>query len=115
MQQKILGYTLLVIGIVIIFFTAFSLYNVFLGKTPPIGVIKEEMLFTSAGSGGTPNLLQMSGISGETMTFMLNLIFHLIFSGFILNVAFKIAQIGVGLVRPIVVDLNTVKKKEIKS
>ena len=115
MQQKILGYTLLAIGIIAIFFTALSVYNAFLGKTLPISVIKEEALFIPAATGESANIFQMSGISGNTMSFIINLSFHLIFSGFIINVAFKIAQIGVGLVRPIVVDLNTVKKKENKS
>jgi hypothetical protein len=115
MQQKILGYTLLAIGIIAILFTALSVYNVFSGKIQPISVIKEEALFSPPTTGESPNLLQMAGISGSTMSFIINLSFHLIFSGFIINVAFKIAQIGVGLVRPIVVDLNTVKQKEKKT
>ena len=114
MQQKILGYVLLAIGILTILFTAFSVYNVFSGKTPPIQIIKENTLFGPTGGGESPTILQMSGISEESMVFIINLSFHLIFAGFVLNVAFKIAQIGVGLVRPIVVDLNTIKQKEKK-
>lgn len=115
MREKVLGYVLLAIGIITILFTAFSVYNVFSGKTPPIQIIKEGTFFVPASSGESPNILQMSGISENSMSFIINLSFHLIFAGFILNVAFKIAQIGVGLVRPIVVDLNTIKQKEKKS
>lgn len=45
---KILGWALLIVGLLIIFYFLFSSYSIFTGKTPPPQVFKMEALDSSA-------------------------------------------------------------------
>ena len=112
MENKIIGYLLIAAGILVIFLTAFSVYNVFVNKAAPINIVSEETLFGL--KSGEPSALEALNISPSSLSYFVNLSFHLLFAGFLINVGFRIASLGTMLARPIVVDLQAkgLPKKE---
>lgn len=112
MENKIIGYILVVVGILVIFLTASNVYNVFVNKAAPINIVSEETLFGPKSEG--PSALDALNISPSSLSHIANLTFHLLFAGFLINVGFRLASLGTMLVRPIVVDLQAkgLPKKE---
>jgi len=112
MENKIVGYLLVAVGVLIIFLTAFSVYNVFAKNAQPIKIVNEETLFTL--KNGESSALDALNVSPSSLSYVFNLSFHLLFAGFLINVGFKLASLGTMLVRPIVVDLQAkgLPKKE---
>ena len=90
--------------ILVIFLTAVSVYNVFVNKAAPIGIVSEESLFGSKSEG--PSALEALNLSPSSLTYFVNLSFHLLLAGFLVNVGFRLASLGTMLARPIVVDLQ---------
>lgn len=117
MTEKILGYVLIVLGLSVIFYSAFDVYSVFTGAKPPISPFKLSGISLDLGSlvAGPEQQqeLKASGaslkselISSEVLNQPLNLTFHLLLMGFIASAGYKLASLGVMLVRPIKVKLK---------
>lgn len=123
MSEKVTGYLLLFVGIVVIIFSAFSVYSVFTKRSKPIE------LFSFSGISLDPSSLLPSDLPLEARQLMqqqntkkvemfpaemingpINTYAHLFLMGFIASIGFKLAQLGTLLVRPIVVHL---KAKEV--
>ena len=112
-NEKVIGYFLLVLGIAIILFSGFSVYTVFSKKVEPVqfftlGTIPIELPQTgqdmskpATGMGDTLN------IPMEVIADPLNSFAHLVLMMFIGGVGFKIASIGTMLIRPVVVKLKS--------
>jgi len=99
----------------------FSVYQVFTNKSQPVNIFNLPGISIDmsdlVGSDLSPEeiaqlreqkSLKTDLISPEIINKPLNLIAHILFMGFILNVGFKVAALGVGLVRPINVKLGKV-------
>ena len=114
-KEKVIGYALLTVGILIILYAAFSVYSVFTKKQKPVDVFnlpgisldlsglvgsdlspEERMLMKEKNVNTKAEL-----ISPEVLNTPLNYTFHILFMGFIASIGFKIANIGTLLVRPI--------------
>jgi hypothetical protein len=115
MTEKILGYFLLIVGIMIIFFTAINVYNVFNKKTKPIDILNLPGIsldLSSLAGGQLPTgAAKPELIAPEVLNQPMNLALHLFFMGFISTIGFKIASLGVMLVRPIKIKLRTQEDK----
>lgn len=118
MSEKVIGYILLVFGIITIIFSGYSVYSVFTKRAKPV------QLFTFKGIGLDANQLISNSLPPEAATLLKpgnkqeiipadllndssNIFAHLLLMGFIGSVGYKIASLGVQLTRPIVVKLNT--------
>lgn len=126
MQDKFIGYLLLFIGIIIIISSAFNTYQVFTKKTAPIQLfsfngisLNPSQLFPNlpTSSENSQLLKQKSTsenkveiISSDMVNFSSNIFAHLMLMGFLATIGFKIASLGIMLIRPVVVHL---KAKEI--
>ena len=120
MTEKVTGYSLIALGLVIIFLSLISTWSVFSGKgqAPQIFDFKGIGLdLTQLVGGDLPpeqtQLLRKSVgenktelISGDVLSKPLNLAAYLLFMGFVASVGTKIAGIGTQLLRPIKVDLK---------
>lgn len=111
MTEKILGYALLTIGILIILFSAYSAYRVFTKQQEPIQLFNFNAISLDIGKLIAPTLtsspdLSQELVSPEMINGPLNLSAHLLLMGFISSIGFKIASLGVMLIRPIVVKLK---------
>ncbi len=119
MDNKIVGYLLLVVGIIIIIFSSFSVYSVFTGKTQPVQLFNSEGISLDLGDlmGGqsAEQMAQLNDdqkpmsselVKPELINQPLNLSAHLFLMSFLVNAGFKIASLGNQLLRPIKVKLK---------
>ncbi|MDO8488254.1 MAG: hypothetical protein Q7S31_02975 [bacterium] len=113
MSEKVLGYSLITIGVGMILLAILLVWSVFSGKQAP------PQLFNLSGVGfdmsqllgaGLPSQGQAKSelISPQLINDPLNLTFYLLFMGFVVTAGAKIATIGTQLVRSIKVDLKTI-------
>lgn len=115
MKDKIVGYILLLAGIIIIIFSAFNTYLVFTKKAEPIQLFSFNGLSIKP-SQFMPVNLQISSeskvevVSSEMINLSSNIFAHLMLMGFLATIGFKIASLGIMLIRPVVVNL---KAKEV--
>lgn len=113
--EKIIGYLLLLIGLSVIVFSAFSVINVFKGRSQPYNLFSLPAISMNlsklAGQPVPPEAnLEQELVAADIINKPTNLIAHLLFMGFITTVGFKIAQLGIMLVRP--VKVNVIGRKE---
>lgn len=101
MTEKIIGYILLAAGVIIILFSASSAYNVFIKKTVPLNFFDLQGITIQANKqAGIPEMeiFPKSSING-----IVNLVAYIALMGFVGSVGYKIASLGVGLLRPVVI------------
>lgn len=116
MSEKVVGYVLLAVGILIIAITAINIISVFTGNVEPV------QLFNFEGIGiNTKELVgdampvanqELDLISPDMLNDTSNLFAHIFLMGFISTVGFKIASLGTMLVRPIVVKVKEANAPE---
>ena len=120
MSEKIIGYLLLLVGIVIIALAAINVYLVFTKKAQPVplftfAAISIDMSKLLAGN-LPPEMrdkvpaIQQQIISSDMVNQPMNLFAHTVLMGFLVTVGLKLAQIGTMLLRPIIVHVK--EKKE---
>jgi len=125
MGEKVTGYSLLVIGILTILLSVFSVYMVFTKKQKPVDLFTlpgiSIDLSNLAGSDlppeaesqlKSPEALKTDLVQPDIINAPLNLFAHLIFMGFVANIGFKISSLGVQMLRPIKVNLKSEKGGE---
>jgi len=105
--EKIIGYSLLGLGLIFILIAAHSVFTVFTGSPPPdIFKMDSIVLNVNNGSGGT-NGVEL--VSGKIASQFLNMISWYILMFFIAQAGGKIAGLGIQLIKEIRV---TVKSKD---
>lgn len=108
--EKILGYLLLVAGLGIIVYSSFNVINVFKGKVQPYQVFSFSSIgFDLSGLAAGQPIPQDADLKQEVDADLINkpanITAHVFLMGFIASAGFKIAQIGVMLIRSIKVNL----------
>ncbi len=103
MSEKITGYILLFVGIFLIIVSAFSVFNVFTGKTKPFELFQMPGISLDV-VGQKTEIVSAAMINDSS-----NLFVHLLLMGFIASTGQKLASLGVQLVRPIVIKYNEQK------
>ena len=129
MSEKIIGYILLCVGIVVIALSGYSVYAVFTKQAEPvklfnfkgIGIDVNQVISNSL----PPEIAQMVTknqkpqsteiISADILNETSNFVAHYILMGFIASLGFKIATLGTTLVRPVVVKLKENRITEVQS
>ena len=114
MSEKIAGYILLTIGIIIMLLSAFSVYQVFTKQSEPIKLFNYSGISIDTNqmlSGMLPKELQNTGpksktelISGAMLNETANITAHFFLMSFFISFGYKIASLGVSLVRQVVVN-----------
>lgn len=122
MSEKVIGYTLLTIGIITIVFSALDVYLVFTKQKQPIqlfnfeGVSFDPSLYTPQVEvpKGMEQFMQQKPktsqkveiLPGDVLNLSSNLFAHIMLMGFIVSIGGKIATLGTQLIRPVVVKLH---------
>jgi len=116
MSEKIIGYILIITGILVIFLSSLNVYDVFTGKKQAISPFKLNGIGFDVGSLLTPQNQALESskdqteiVSDELINDPLNLFAHLFLMGFFVTAGAKISDIGTKLVRPINVSLKGAK------
>lgn len=116
MNEKIVGYILLSLGVFLIFFALINMYLVFTKKIEPIKFFSSES--TSQNTTGPLSFLQEKGISTPTaLNFLsprfldetINLTSHIFLMGFVASIGQKLGSLGILLLRPIEVKVREQK------
>jgi len=117
MDNKIIGYILLIIGIAIILFSGFSVYQVFNGQTMPyelfilnsINIDLKTMLTPEQASliTGDSNI---EIFSGEVFTKFTNIFMHLLLMGFLGSIGYKVSMIGSHMIKTIEFKIKNSKE-----
>lgn len=113
MSEKISGYILLGVGLMIILFSFSSVLIIIFGNTKPINIFNlpgvSLNLESLIGGGLVPKGKESKAeiVAPEIINQPLNLIAHIIIAGFLVNGGFKIASLGVQFLRPIKVNLKS--------
>jgi hypothetical protein len=117
--EKIIGYILLIAGFVVIVYSVMNVLNVFQGKSEPFNLFSFDSIAIDLGKltdqpiPASANLKQEL-VSEDLINKPINLTAHFFLMGFIASAGFKIAQVGVLLIRPIKVNLLRKADVEVK-
>src|SRR3989304_584434 len=124
MSEKVNGNVLLILGLIIMVIAFYGVYSVFTKKSEPytlfnlpgISLDLSNFIGSDLSSEESMLLKKQSGplsaeiIDAEIINKPLNLAAYLLFMGFVLNVGYKIASLGVQFLRPVKVNLKTEKE-----
>lgn len=108
-SNKIVGYTLLALGLIIIIFSGFKVYRVFTGAENPYQIFSLSGISVDLGKaiGQTSDAnLTQELLNSDVLNKPLNYAFYIMLMGFISSVGFKIASLGVQLARTLKVTLK---------
>ena len=119
LSDRIIGYILFVAGIAIILCSAFNVYKVFTRGFEPVQLfdfqgigLDASSLIGSDLSSEQRALLNQSGaqtkleiVPGSLLNQTSNVMAHLLLMGFLASVGYKIANLGILMLRPVVVKL----------
>lgn len=115
MQERNTGYTLLSVGIAVMVITVLIIILTFIGILKPIGLfnITAPSFNTASLAPSIPGLPAPAGqeikiIPTDAFNKMLNLGVEFLLMTFILSFGYKIADLGVKLIRPIKITEHTV-------
>jgi hypothetical protein len=108
MSEKILGYVLLAVGVLIIIAAAINVLFVFRGSRPVQFINESANLAEFSINMPTGEDVPIGAVpvtigNNNQIARIINLVMHVIFAGLFVSVGFRIAMIGANLVRPIVV------------
>lgn len=126
MTEKITGYVLVAVGLIIILFSGFSVYQVFTAKEKPVNLFHFEgislNLSSLLGSGEGLTAEQQAAlerqkaqikpqeiVSSALLNDSSNIAAHMFLMGFIASIGYKIASLGIQFLRPIVVKMREAK------
>lgn len=105
-DEKTVGYILLTIGIIFIFFSIYEMMNVFTGASPPPSLFNFSDIYFPGPEGSSVLM-----ISGREMNKLVAMTFWYILMFFIMFAGGKIASLGVNLIREIRVEIKEPSKK----
>jgi hypothetical protein len=101
MKSEIVGYVLLVSGLIVIFLSIYGMWAVFSGGSPPPSLFSFSNISIPAGNG--QNIVLMSGLE---LSKPFDIVFWSILMFFIMWAGGKIASLGVNLIREIKVEVK---------
>jgi peptidoglycan biosynthesis protein MviN/MurJ (putative lipid II flippase) len=105
-DEKIVGYILLTIGIILIFFSIYQMMNVFTGASPPPSLFNFSDIHFP-GPEGSSILM----VSGKELNKLAAMAFWYMLMFFIMWAGGKIASLGVNLIKEIRVEMKEPLKK----
>jgi hypothetical protein len=114
MNEKYLGYFLLLCGLGIMGFGAFSVYSVFTGQASPymlfefeaISVPLSALLGSELGA-SAEGLPDVDLFPADILNSTTNTLAHLLLMGFVVSIGYRLSMIGVNLIRPVVVKMGS--------
>jgi hypothetical protein len=110
-MEKVIGYMLLATGVATIIFTLFSVYRVFTNQTPPVQLFDFSSINIDLGRAlnlpvAPDQDLSQELVESDMINHPMNIFAHLLLMGFVSTIGFKLASLGVMLLRPIKVHLK---------
>jgi hypothetical protein len=101
-SEKIIGYALLLLGVILLLFSIVEMFTVYFGYAPPPKLFNLQDISLSLGN----NASNVSLIQGAQASQLPNLFFWFILMGFVLLAGGKIASLGVSMIKDIKVEIS---------
>ena len=101
-NEKVIGYALLLLGIILLLFSIFEMVNVYFGNSPPPKLFELQDISLPVGQ----NASGVSLIQGTQVSQLANLFFWFILMGFLLFAGGKIASLGVTMIKDIQIQIK---------
>ena len=105
MQDKLIGYGLLVAGVLVILFAGFNIYQVFTRQIRPVQLFDFPAISIDSGEIATGSL-PVELLPKEVLNDSSNVIAHLLLMGFVVNIGYKLASIGVMMTKTLEVKMK---------
>lgn len=106
-DERIVGYVLLGIGLILIFFSIYEMITVFTGASPPPKLFNFSDIYFPAAGEAEPKLM----IAGEELNKLVAMAFWYLLMFFIMWAGGKIASLGINLIKEIKVEVKEPLKK----
>ena len=100
--DKIIGYTLLILGIILLLFSIYEMVTVYTGNASPPNLFKISDVSLPTDQTGT----NVTVIEGAQISQLPNLFFWFILMGFVMFAGGKISSLGVSLIKDIKVEVQ---------
>jgi hypothetical protein len=100
--EKIIGYALLTLGVILLLFSIFEMVNVYTGNASPPNLLSLSDISIPLGQDGS----NISLIHGAQLSQVSNMFFWFILMAFLLFAGGKIASLGVSMVKDIKVEIR---------
>jgi hypothetical protein len=100
--EKIIGYSLLTLGVILLLFSIYEMVSVYTGSTPPPNLFNLSDVSLPTDQNGTNVTL----IHGAQLSQLPNLFAWFILMGFVMFAAGKIATLGVSMIKDIKVEVK---------
>ncbi|MCL4429306.1 MAG: hypothetical protein M1167_01005 [Chloroflexi bacterium] len=101
-SEKIIGYALLTLGLILLLFSIFEMVNVYTGGAAPPKLFNFSDISLPTGQDGS----SVSLIQGAQVSQLPNLFFWFVLMGFVLLAGGKIASLGVSMIKDIKVEIK---------
>lgn len=102
MSEKITGYVLLLVGLIVVLISVFEIYQVFTGVKLPISVIRSSSVSVQL----IPDSAPVEIIKGSEIDRLTNITLFYLLMSFIASAGFKVSSLGVQMLRPIEVKVS---------
>ena len=106
MSEKVIGYILLTVGLVVICLAALNIFQTFTGTLVPYSLFNSQSVSLDLGTLVPGQSGKMELFSAKDINLISNLTIHYLLMTFIVSVGYKVASLGIQLLRPISVKLN---------
>jgi hypothetical protein len=113
MSEKIVGYLLLLTGLVMISFSALNVYQVFTKRQDPINLFTLSSVsldigsYLPTGATGSSKPPPAELFSSTDLNFISNLTAHYLLMSFFISLGAKVSSLGINLLRPIEVRVDS--------
>ena len=105
MSEKIIGYILLTLGVIIIAVSGIKIYNVLVQKAAPTHFISyQKIVGPGEVKSSEPNIAEAFGLDPTSIDYFINLSIYLLLFGFLAKIGWHLGSLGVMLLRPVVWD-----------
>lgn len=127
MSEKVVGYSLLTVGIIIILLCGLNVFQIFNKQARPVQFFNFPGISIDLGSAISGSLppeqkalvaLQMGDkakqeiVPAEVLNDSSNVAIHLFFMGFLASIGYRIASVGVELIRPVIVRVRESREQQ---
>ena len=100
-NEKIIGYALLILGVILLLFSIVEMVTVYYGYAPPPKLFNLQDISLPGDNGSNISLIQ-----GAQASQLPNLFFWFLLMGFVLLAGGKIASLGISMIKDIKVEIS---------
>jgi hypothetical protein len=100
-NEKIIGYALLILGVILLLFSIVEMITVYYGYAPPPKLFNLQDISLPGDNGSNISLIQ-----GAQASQLPNLFFWFLLMGFVLLAGGKIASLGISMIKDIKVEIS---------